>query len=69
MNGSVAHHTRQVKRWRNGLMIQRWVAMALTEAKKKFRRIQGCGDMEHLVAALDEHQRQLELLDRIPACC
>ena len=37
------------------------VAMALNEAEKKFRRIRGCGAMNHLIAALDEHQRQLEL--------
>ncbi len=61
LNGTVGFHTRNVKRWRNGLMVQRWVAMALTEAEKKFRRIRGCGAMEHLIAALDEHQRQLEL--------
>ncbi len=61
LNGTVAYHTRNVKRWRNGLMIHRWVAMALTEAKKKFRRIRGCGAMDHLIAALDEHQRQLKL--------
>ena len=61
LNGTVAFHTRNVKRWRNGLMIQRWVAMALSEAEKKFRRIRGCGAMGHLITALDEHQRQLEL--------
>lgn len=61
LNGTVAFHTRNVKRWRNGLMIQRWVAMALTEAEKKFRRIRGCGAMDHLIAALDEHQRKLGL--------
>ena len=61
LNGTVGYHTRNVKRWRNGLMIQRWVAMALTEAEKKFRRIRGCSSMKHLIAALDEHQRQLEL--------
>ena len=61
LNGTVGYHTRNVKRWRNGLMIQRWVAMALTEAEKKFRRIRGCEAMKHLVAALGEHQRELEL--------
>ncbi len=61
LNGTVGFHTRNVKRWRNGLMIQRWVAMALTEAEKKFRRINGCGAMDHLIAALDEHQRELGL--------
>lgn len=59
--GAVGYHTPNVKRWRNGLMVQRWVVVALTEAEKKFRRIRGCGAMEHLIAALDEHQLQLEL--------
>ncbi len=61
LNGSVAHHTRNVKRWRDGLMVQRWVAMSLAEAEKKFRRIRGFREMNHLVAKLDEHQRHLEL--------
>lgn len=59
LNGSVAHHTRNVRRWRNGLMIQRWVAMALNEAEKKFRRIRGFRDMKLLVDALDRHQQEL----------
>ena len=42
-------------------MVQRWVAMALSEAEKKFRRVRGFREMEDLIAALDEHQRQLEL--------
>lgn len=61
LNGSVAVSTRNVKRWRDGQMIQRWVAMALVEAEKKFRRIRGFQSMQHLVARLDEHQRLLEL--------
>ncbi len=35
--------------------------MALGQAEKKFRRIRRCGAMKHLVAALDAHQRRLEL--------
>jgi putative transposase len=27
LNGSVAHHTRNVRRWRNGLMVLRWVGI------------------------------------------
>lgn len=61
LNSSVAQHTRNVKRWRNGLMVQRWVAMSLIEAEKKFRRIRGFQSMPHLVARLDEHQRFLQL--------
>lgn len=61
LNGTVGYHTRNVKRWRNGLLIQRWVAMALSKAEKKFRRIRGCGEMKRQIVALDEHRRQLEL--------
>lgn len=61
LNGSVVRHTRNVKRWRDGLMVQRWVAMALLESEKRFRRIRGFQTMQHLVARLDEHQRLLEL--------
>ena len=34
LNGSVERYTRNVKRWRDGHMIQRWVASALVEAEK-----------------------------------
>jgi hypothetical protein len=34
MNGAVAHHTRNVKRWRDGQMLLRWVAAALHEAQQ-----------------------------------
>ncbi len=61
LNGSVAQYTRNVKRWRNGLMVLRWVGMALNEAEKKFRRIRGFRSMDQLVTSLDEHQRKLGL--------
>ena len=53
LNGSVEHYSRNVKRWRGGQMIQRWVASALVEAEKRFRRVRGYRDLQHLVAALD----------------
>ncbi len=52
-NGSVERYTRNVKRWRGGHMIQRWVASALVEAEKHFRRVRGYRDLPHLVNALD----------------
>ncbi len=61
LNRLVRDYTRTVTRWRNGLMVHRWVAMGLVEAKKKFRRIQGHRSMKDLIARLDEHQRALEL--------
>ena len=53
LNGSVARYTRNVKRWRGGQMIMRWVCAALVEAEKSFRRVRGCREMERLVAKLD----------------
>ena len=53
LNGSVERYSRNVKRWRGGQMIQRWVASALVEAEKRFRRVRGYRDLQHLVRALD----------------
>ena len=53
LNGSVEHYSRNVKRWRGGQMIQRWVASALVEAEKHFRRVRGYRGLQHLVGALD----------------
>ena len=53
LNGSVERYTRNVKRWRGGQMIQRWVASALVEADKHFRRVRGYRDLQHLVGALN----------------
>ena len=54
LNGSVARYTRNVKRWRGGLMIQRWVSAALIEAEKRFRRVRGYKQMPALIAELDK---------------
>ena len=53
LSGSVERYTRNVKRWRGGQMIQRWVASALVEAEKHFRRVRGYRDLQRLVGALD----------------
>ena len=42
-------------------MIIRWVASALREADKKFRKLRGHKDMPRLVAALEAHQAQLQV--------
>ena len=52
LNGSVAHFARNVRRWRGGTMIVRWVATAVREAEKKFRRLRGYKEMPQLLAAL-----------------
>jgi putative transposase len=56
LNGTVAHHTRNVKRWRDGQMLLRWVGAALLQAIGGFRRVRGMRDMPKLCAALDRHR-------------
>ena len=53
MQGTIRRVTRNVKRWRDGSMVLRWVVTALMEAENKFRRVKGYRDMPHLLAALD----------------
>jgi transposase-like protein len=54
LNGSIAHYTRNVKRWRDGQMTLRWVASALSDAKGRFRKLRGHRDLKQLMAALDK---------------
>ena len=53
------HVKRNVKRWRGGAMVLRWVAAGVLEATKGFRRVKGCKDMPQLVAALRARDAQL----------
>ena len=55
------HVKRNVKRWRGGTMVLRWVAAGVLEAAKGFRRVKGCKDMPVLVAALRARDAQLGL--------
>lgn len=57
-NGGARHISRRVKRWRGGTMILHWVAAAVGEAEKGFRRLKGHRDMSTLVAALSKHDRE-----------
>ena len=52
--GTVRHVTRNVKRWRDGRMIRRWVGLALGRAATRFRRIKGHHELDTLVAALQK---------------
>jgi len=56
LNGLVGHFVRNVRRWRDGAMLVRWIATGLQEAQRRFRRIRGCGEMPALIRALDRHQ-------------
>ena len=56
---------RNVKRWRGGQMMLRWVAAGILEAVKGFRRLKGCGDMPQLVAALRARDQRLGLVESV----
>ena len=55
------HVKRNVKRWRGGQMMLRWVAAGVLEAVKGFRRVKGHADMPRLVAALRARDQRLGL--------
>ena len=61
LNGAVAQFAHNVRRWRDGEMIVRWVATAVREAEKQFRRLRGYKEMPLLIAALDAHAESLRL--------
>jgi transposase-like protein len=52
MLGTVRRVSRNVKRWKGGGMVRRWVAIGLVTAQKRFRRIKGHREMPSLVAVL-----------------
>jgi transposase-like protein len=58
------HVKRNVKRWRGGEMVVRWVAAGVLEAVKGFRRLKRHKAMPQRVAALRARDRQLGLVDR-----
>jgi transposase-like protein len=57
LNGAIRRVTRNVKRWRDGSMIRRWVATAILEAQRGFRRVRGCGGMPALVRAIRDPEQ------------
>lgn len=56
MNSAVAHHTRNVKRWRDGQILPRWIGAALQEAQHVFRRVRGHRALAKLCAVLERHR-------------
>jgi len=57
-NNGVRDRSRNVKRWRDGMQVERWTAAALLETEKKFRRIKGCAHIPVLVTALENCPKQ-----------
>jgi putative transposase len=55
LNGLIAHYTRNVKHWRDGEMVLRWIGTALHEASQGFRAVRGFREMKRLEAALARH--------------
>jgi transposase-like protein len=55
--GSVRDVTANVKRWRKGDMIKRWIGLSFITAAKRFRRIKGYKTMSMLVAALEDKEQ------------
>jgi transposase-like protein len=53
LNGGIGHFARHVRRWRDGRMLVRWIATALQEVGRGFRRVRGYRDLRALVRALD----------------
>lgn len=57
-NNGVRDRSRNVKRWRDGLHVERWTAASLLECEKKFRRINGYQHMNLLIVALTNDRKQ-----------
>jgi putative transposase len=53
LNGLVGHFTRNVRRWRGGAMLVRWIGAAIHDARERFRRVRGYRDLAALIRALD----------------
>jgi transposase-like protein len=62
LNGSIARYTRNVKHWRDGAMVLRWVASVLSDAATRMRKLRGCAQMKMLLAALAK--RDLDVVER-----
>ena len=60
LNGSIATYARNVKRWRDGQMVLRWVGAALHEASAHFRRVRGYRDLPILIAALAKLDKETQ---------
>ena len=48
----VRHHSRNVKRWRDGDMRPRWAAAGMEQAAGQYRRVKGYRQLPQLAAAL-----------------
>ncbi len=63
LDESIRRVTRNVKRWRDGKMVKRWIAASVLEAQRGFRRLRGYKGMPILVRALLDYAEQIDRLD------
>ena len=52
---------RNIKRYRNSKMRQRWLAAVLLHCEQQFRRVKGHASIDVVVAAIDAIQREDEM--------
>jgi hypothetical protein len=64
LNGLVAHYTRNVKRWKDGHMLLRWIGSALHEAAGGFRCVRGFREMKRLRTLLLQRVQPDSLVQR-----
>ncbi len=64
LNGGIRRITRNVKRWRDGTMVRRWVGAAILEVQRGFRRLRGHKGLGLLLAALHRQPEQTTRLDQ-----
>jgi putative transposase len=60
INGRIRKTTHNVSKWDGGEMVLRWLAVALGEASKTFRKLRGHAGMPKLIAALRAHDAKLK---------
>jgi transposase-like protein len=60
VNGRIRKTTHNVTKWSSGTMAMRWVAAALVEASKTFRKLRGHKGMPILIAAVRAHDQLIK---------
>lgn len=63
LNSTIRRVTRNVKRWRDGNMVKRWIAASVLEAQRGFRRLRGFKGMPILIRALLDYAEQINCID------
>lgn len=60
LNGSIAAYSHNVKRWRDGRMVLRWVGAALHDASTHFNRMRGYREIPTLIVALAKLDKECQ---------